>query len=353
MPYQSIEEIYRETNQTGTTPDYAYSPLSFLTRCKGCNKNRNSNNPATRYQIQQLIQNTVRVPSSIYTMNLGALSVYQAPSKNYRVVSLGDVAYLVSPGVNWNQMSDRANPHKQVVVSGNGTSYGGNSLKRSLTRLRPGSLSPGGTGVDIKHNSYDRYLNRLKGKAPLRRQQVPETFLLPEIPFNRAYPVYGGKLFKTAIINNCNCPLNDDILLKNKISNNSLGLNIDNDNDNFSKDLYFDQNKIIYQDSIIQELINVQYNFNVDDIVLAIKENENYLNKAKIVALNGNLITITFLNDNSTITVSAKDLQLYIPLRSKNQNQSCIDPCLKNVFDKNNININNGTPVSCILFNYF
>ena len=332
MPYQSIQEIYRETNQTGTTPDYAYSPLSFLTRCKGCNKNRNSNNPATRYQIQKLIQNTVRVPSSIYTMNLGALNVYQAPNSTYRVVSLGDVSYVVSPGVNWNQMSDRANPHKQVIVSGNGTAYGGNSLKRSLTRLRPGSLSPGGTGVDIKHNSYERYLNRLKGKAPLRRQKVPDTFLSPEIPFNRAFPVYGGKLFKTAIVNNCNCPIpiNDDILI--------------------NTNAYFDQDKIIYEDSVIQEIINVQYSFTIDDIVLAIKNNETSLNKAKIVAITGNLITITFLNDNSTITVSAKDLQLYIPLRSKRE--SCIDPCLKNVFDNSN-NINNGIPVSCILFNYF
>ncbi len=32
--------------------------------------------------------------------------------------------------------------------------------KRSITSLRPGAMSPGGSGVDIKHNSYDRYLNR-------------------------------------------------------------------------------------------------------------------------------------------------------------------------------------------------
>lgn len=34
----------------------------------------------------------------------------------------------------------------------------------SLTRDRPGSQAPGGSGVDIKHNSYARYLARLKGK---------------------------------------------------------------------------------------------------------------------------------------------------------------------------------------------
>jgi hypothetical protein len=339
MPYQSIEEIYRESNQTGTTPNYAYSPLSFLTRCKGCNKNRNSNNPATRFQIQKLIQNTVRVPSSIYTMNLGALNVYQPPNPNYRLISLGDVSYIASPQVNWNQMSDRADPHRQVIAS-----------KRRATRRRPGKLSPGGVGVDIKHNSYDRYLNRIKGKAPLRREQVPETFLLPEIPFNLAYPVYGGKLFKTAIVNNCNCPIVNQDILVNKNNNNNNN-NINNNINNGNK--YFDQDKIIYQDSPIQEIINIQYNFTIDDIVLAIKNNETSLNKAKIVAINGDLITITFLNDNTTITISARELQLYIPLRSKKQN--CIDPCLKNVFEKseNCSNINNGIPVSCILFNYF
>ena len=46
----------------------------------------------------------------------------------------------------------------------------GNSTKKSITRLRPGSLKPGGFGVDIKHGSYDRYLARLKGKKPLKTQ---------------------------------------------------------------------------------------------------------------------------------------------------------------------------------------
>jgi hypothetical protein len=91
----SFYNIYQESNQTGTTPDYKYSPLSSLTRCKGCNKNLTSNNPSTRYQIQKLIQNTVRVPSSIYTMNLGALNVYQKPNSVNSVASLDNITYLI------------------------------------------------------------------------------------------------------------------------------------------------------------------------------------------------------------------------------------------------------------------
>ena len=41
----------------------------------------------------------------------------------------------------------------------------GNSTKQTLTRLRPGALSPGGEGVEVKHGSYERYLLKLKGKT--------------------------------------------------------------------------------------------------------------------------------------------------------------------------------------------
>jgi hypothetical protein len=74
--------------------------------------------------------------------------------------------------------------------------------------LRPGALSPGGAGVDIKHNSYARYLARIKGKAPLRQQAVPPYFGAP-IPFDPAFPIYGGKVFKTGIVAGCNCPDNE------------------------------------------------------------------------------------------------------------------------------------------------
>jgi hypothetical protein len=157
-----------------------------LSKCYGCSINLNSYDPAAIYQTLKIIQKTVRVPSSLYTMNLGALNVYQHPIR-YRV--------------NWNQMSDRAIRHTQpAVVSSHGSSTHG-----TITRNRPNAGTPGGAGCDIKHNSYYRYMNRLKGKSPLRRGVVPPDFGTP-IKFNPAYPIYGGKTMKTSIINNCNCP---------------------------------------------------------------------------------------------------------------------------------------------------
>ena len=110
-------------------------------------------------------------------------------------------------GVNWNQMSDRKERHIQKA-NASGTNPGANSTKHTITRLRPGALSPGGAGVDIKHNSYARYLARIKGKAPLRQQAVPLYFGLP-IPCDPANPVYGGKVFKTGIVAGCNCSPDD------------------------------------------------------------------------------------------------------------------------------------------------
>ena len=112
-------------------------------------------------------------------MNLGALTAYR------------------NPYVNWNRMSDREEASVQkTYVPGGGGLLGGNSTRSAITRCRPGALSPGGVGCDIKHNSYNRYLNRLKGRGPLRRG-IPS-------PVNQ--PMTGAKMVNYGIIAGCDCP---------------------------------------------------------------------------------------------------------------------------------------------------
>jgi hypothetical protein len=123
---------------------------SFLTYNGSLFSNQNN-----KYNVKR-IENTVRVPSSEYTMNKSALNVYTPPQSQF--------AY-----VNWNQMSDRAVPG----VTKSNVPSNGNSTKSSVTRLRPGSTSAAGKGVDMKHGSYDRYLARLKGKSVLRTSPDP------------------------------------------------------------------------------------------------------------------------------------------------------------------------------------
>lgn len=87
----------------------------------------------TLLQTAKKIDNVVGVPSSTQTEKMGSASVSQNPNV-----------------IGWNQMSDRINPHEQTVVI-------------AKTKNRPGSMSPGGIGVDVKHGSYARRLAKLKG----------------------------------------------------------------------------------------------------------------------------------------------------------------------------------------------
>jgi len=262
-----------------------YNPRNepLVYRCRGCNNNLASNDPASQYQRQKIIQKTVRVPASVFTMNLGALSGYQRPNLTYNVVDVSGSTYIVSPGVNWNQMSDRREPHIQVVKNGAGSGYHSSSTKRTITANRPGAMSPGGSGVDIKHNSYDRYLNRLKGKAPVRRGVIPPTFGLPYIPFNRAAPIYGGKVMKTSIVNGCNCPI---------ISDNSSEL---------------------YKNSDIQaKILDVKFEFRIGDFVWARKIGDisMTLYKATITAIENGIFTVLF-EDGTSESVGSEYISIY------------------------------------------
>ena len=154
--------------------------------------------PASQYLTLKIIQNTVRVPASLYMSDLAALNVYQKPLRAFS-------------NVNWNQMSDRKEPHVQPNLVSGGSFYHGSSTRRTITRNRPGAGCPGGKGVDIKHNSYYRYLDRLKGKGPARRGVVPPNFGKP-IVFNPAFPVYGGKTMKTNIVSGCDCPIDTPLV---------------------------------------------------------------------------------------------------------------------------------------------
>lgn len=156
----------------------------------GCAKSLLVNTQPFLYKQLQLIEKTVRVPHSLYMNDLASLHVYQSPG---------------TYGVNWNQMSDRRNPHIQPKLTGDGGHYRSSSTRRTLTGSRPGAQCPGGAGVDVKHGSYDRYLLRLKGKGPSRQQPTPPNFGNPVL-FNPAAPIYGGKTFKLAIVGPpCNC----------------------------------------------------------------------------------------------------------------------------------------------------
>lgn len=191
--------IYDEKNHTCST-------INVNKSCRGCSKNMSSDDPAMINQRQKIIQKVVRINSSLYTMNIAGLNVYQSPSKNSQIVEQAGVNYVIPPGLNWNQMSDRARPAQQNVKTGSGSTYGSSSLRGTKVRNRPGAMSPGGLGVDIKHNSYERYLNRIKGKGLLKKGKVQ---------VNDEQRMTGGKDSRLAIVNNCFCEKDKNMNMNN------------------------------------------------------------------------------------------------------------------------------------------
>ena len=133
------------TNCTICNPQYnIFQPP----RCYRCVGNEGGENNEQR---QRKIWNVSRVQSSLYTMNIGAQNVVGGENNKPKTEFAN---------VNWNQMSDRAVPgivKKTMQVS------------RRRTRAWPGKTSAPGSGVDVKHDSYARYLARLK--APNMRTQ--------------------------------------------------------------------------------------------------------------------------------------------------------------------------------------
>jgi hypothetical protein len=262
--------VYNHPSKLIGLPPYYY-------RLRSCDTNMTSNTPANQYQIQKQIQNTVRVYSSLYTSNLGPLSAYKRP------ISDTDARLY---GVCWNQMSDRPVPSVQRATIPTGFANSLNNRHNSVTSSRPGCQTPGGVGCDIKHNSYDRYLNRLKAKGPLRRGYVPPGFGAP-IPFNPAFPIYGGKTVKTNIIDGCDCPIQDK-----------------------QSDLL--QDIRLYRDPLIQPEPSGTYAFQVGDYVYAVETGTKYYSKATVIEVNGNIYTIEF-EDGTIEEQNINQLLVYFP----------------------------------------
>jgi hypothetical protein len=266
--------------------------------------------PADQYQKQKLIQNTVRVYGSLYTANLGPLTAYRKP------ISDPDRGFY---GVCWNQMSDRPIPSKQPASIPTGYRTSMNRRHTSVTSSKPGSQTPGGVGCDIKHNSYDRYLNRLKGKGSMRRGPVPSNYGTP-IQFNPALPVYGGKTIKTNIVNGCVCPIESPLK----------------------------QNIEIYNNPLWQPYPTTEYGFNIGTYVYAIQTGNNFYTRAIVTDVNDGVYTIQF--DNGTIqTVNdVNDLLVYFPCNcNAEQNDLSFG---SGVFIVNGVNYENDCTLSSKLF---
>jgi len=149
-----------------------YSPN--ISRCKACNACIGSDSvmdASCSIALRDLqldtknkvITNLVRIPSSLYTSNLESVV---ASHDLFTHITDKKLYYIGKPG--GSQASDRARFSGSKLQFNRTVPSRGNSTKRSQTSMRPGSQAPGGIGVDVKHNSYQRYLLKKKGLYALQ-----------------------------------------------------------------------------------------------------------------------------------------------------------------------------------------
>jgi len=274
--------VYNSPNKLLGLPEYYY-------RKRSCDTNLTSNTPANQYQKLKLIQNTVRVYASLYTSNLGSLSAYQNPG-------------VATHKVCWNQMSDRVYPSVQKAVIPSGTNCALNKRNTSVTSSRPGCQAPGGVGCDIKHNSYDRYLNRLKGKGVLRRGVLPPNFGVPTIPFNPAYPIYGGKTTKTNIVSGCDCPI---VGVTNNIGTGVTTTHVSS--------LTLNNDIQIYNNPLYKEYSSEQFHFSVGEYVFAIQNGNTYYTRAIIETVLGGSNYLVLFDNGLQEVHNIGQLLIYYP----------------------------------------
>ena len=81
----------------------------------------------------------------------------------------------------------------------------GNSTRSTITGNRPGAMTPGGQGVDVKHGSYDRYLSKKKGGILSKpKQSITETPPLSLMWYRRGFYDTGNpqRVYNSAGTNN-------------------------------------------------------------------------------------------------------------------------------------------------------
>ena len=151
------------------------------TRCRSCGGDCSGNNCPTSNinlkAIEKQIQNQVGVYESQYTDVLAAVTIAQ----DYLDLSANLPTGLARPASSiWGNRFNLRNQSDRREASRTGSSIStntagstnyvnvptrGNSTRSTITANKPGAMTPGGYGVDVKHGSYARYLGKIKGQA--------------------------------------------------------------------------------------------------------------------------------------------------------------------------------------------
>ena len=162
-----------------------------VSRYNGCN-------PLNAKVTEKIIQNQVRVSESQLLDVKGALTI----GADYLENNVNSTNY---PSKN---MSDRRQAHGMRNADGmlyTNVPTRGNSLRSSVTSNKPGSMAPGGKGVDVKHGSYARYLGKLKSRNIVSNENKAN---VPKFEGSRTRPAMNNKQYRFSIVNTNSCKCN-------------------------------------------------------------------------------------------------------------------------------------------------
>jgi hypothetical protein len=196
-----------------------YRPCRVLS----CGGDCSGNCPKTNIYLQSIekrIQNQVRVHESQYIDVLGAVTI----AGNY-LDSSANTAPIVG-SMTWGNRFNLRNQSDRRLPSGT-TNYvnvptRGNSTRSTITANKPGAMTPGGYGVDVKHGSYARYLGKLKGRTMAIGTSQNNAHPQPSVVSGCSYtgtkiPVcsssMNNKSYRFTLVNTNNCLCNGSPIL--------------------------------------------------------------------------------------------------------------------------------------------
>lgn len=203
--------------------------LDFLPQIEKCPKTGSNclidyNGKSTSFDktvIERKIQNQSRMPESQYQDAYKAVTVaqdilsFKGDKKDFYNMSS---KIWSNPNYLRNQ-SDRSTPSRSGAYTSPGNrsqAFGddlkmpgyvnvptrGNSTTSTITGNRPGAMTPGGQGVDVKHGSYHRYLAKKKGFILSKNRVDIETTPRPLEGENNMYFFRKNPAYKSSTINN-------------------------------------------------------------------------------------------------------------------------------------------------------
>jgi len=126
-----------------------------------CNTYCINNSSFYKLATERKIQNQCRMSGSQFMDAYVSLIVAQNVVQHSQPIALTNVTSNWGSPYYLRGQSDRALPSKLPTFTNVPTR--GSSTRTTITSNKPGGMDPGGSGVDVKHGSYARYLAKKKG----------------------------------------------------------------------------------------------------------------------------------------------------------------------------------------------